>query len=63
MNLGKGHLNGACLGKLYSSNQVVGVWYVKEDDYAATCKLCSKDINVEYMGFLVLKQHCEKTEP
>ena len=57
--MGKTFFNVAWLEKVDSNNQVVGVWCVKKDDYTATCKMCSKDVNVEYMGFGALKQHSE----
>ena len=33
---------------------------MKKDNYTVICKLCSKDISFEYMGFGALKQHSEK---
>ena len=36
------------------------MWCVQKDDYTAVCKLCNKDIYVEYNVFRALKQHSEK---
>ena len=36
------------------------LWCIKKDDHTATCTLCRKDINVEYMGFGALDKHAEK---
>ena len=43
-----------------SNNQLVCVWCVPKSDFIVTCRLCSTDINIQYMGFAALKQHSEK---
>ena len=46
--------------KMDSNNHCINPGCVKKDEFTATCTLCNKDINVEYMGFEALKQHAEK---
>ena len=58
--MGKGHFNNTWLDKVDSNNHMVHLWFMKKDQRTATCKICKKDINIESMGFAVLKQHLEK---
>lgn len=58
--MGKRQFSSAWLEKTDSNNHCINLWCVKKDEFTATCTLCNKDINVEYMGFGALRQHAEK---
>ena len=58
--MGKRCFNNAWLDKVDAKNQVICLWCMKKDDDTASCKLCSKDISTESMGFSAWKQHSEK---
>ena len=55
--MGKRHFNEEWLDKPDVNGQAISLWYIKKDNFTATC---NTHINIAPMGYSTLKQHSEK---
>ena len=58
--MGKKEFYSEWLSQKDSNNQLYSFWCTKKDEYTVSCRLCSTELKIEYMGFFALKQHSEK---
>ncbi len=47
------------LQKIDSNGQPIGYWYEERGGTGAWCKMCMKELNIQYMGFRALTQYLQ----